>query len=595
MVRELPDPLNVKDVEGRFIAANPATARLMRAGSADRLIGRSDHDFYPPELARSFRQDEISMLEAGEPRRSDQPAVLPDGSSGWLSTLKAPLRDQSGRLVGIITHNRDISEQMRHAQIKNEFISTVSHELRTPLTSIRGSLGLIAAGVAGELPPKAANLVKIAHSNSERLVHLINDILDMEKIESGKMTFEPQILLLRPIIEQAISGAANYLADKKVRIVIIDDTRRARVAVDPARMHQVLANLLSNAIKFSPPEGIVTVRLTRANGKVRIGVEDTGPGIPEAFRHRIFGKFEQADASSTRQVGGTGLGLSISKAIIDRMGGEISFETEVGQGTKFHVDLAEAEAAVAQAPVPQDARHGVLICASDADISTTLGALLDAEDLASDTAPDIESAKALLRTRTYAAVLLDIEIAGDSGMQFFRDIRSGAGMPDIPVIILSARLDQARQTLLGAAVGLVDWLEKPVDPLRLHAVLETIFARVNGHKPAILHVEDDPGVLEVMSHGLGSEVTMTPARTLAEARAALDARTYAVVILDITLPDGSGLELLPEIPARTPVIVFSAAEADQRLGDGVKAAFTKTKASEIDVAALVRSFVVAKT
>ncbi|RVA86377.1 PAS domain-containing protein, partial [Mesorhizobium sp. M7A.F.Ca.CA.004.02.1.1] len=143
MVRELPDCLNIKDVDGRFIAANPATAEMVRAASVDDLIGKTDFDFYPREVAERFRQDEMGALEAGQTLRIDQPALFPDGRQGWLYTLKAPFRDEAGKIVGVITYNRVITEQKRTAQLKNDFISTVSHELRTPLTSIRGSLGLI--------------------------------------------------------------------------------------------------------------------------------------------------------------------------------------------------------------------------------------------------------------------------------------------------------------------------------------------------------------------------------------------------------------------------------------------------------------------
>ncbi|TIS10865.1 MAG: PAS domain S-box protein, partial [Mesorhizobium sp.] len=311
MVRELPDSLNVKDAEGRFIAANPATAELVRAASVEDLIGKTDFDFYPKDVAERFRQDELGALEAGQTLRIDQPALLPDGRQGWLYTLKAPFRDEAGKIVGVITYNRDITEQKRNAQLKNDFISTVSHELRTPLTSIRGSLGLIAAGVAGELPPKAANLVNIAHNNSERLVLLINDILDMEKIESGVITFKIKQMPVRAVLEQAIAASSNYMAESGIRIVLVDDAPRAEANIDPDRLHQVMANLLSNAIKFSDPGGTVMVKLQRRErDMLRISVIDEGAGIPEAFRNRIFGKFEQADASSTRKKGGTGLGLS---------------------------------------------------------------------------------------------------------------------------------------------------------------------------------------------------------------------------------------------------------------------------------------------
>jgi PAS domain S-box-containing protein len=596
MVRELPDPLNVKDVEGRFLAANPATATLMRADSPEDLIGKTDFDFYPRELAEAFRADEAAMLERGEIQRIDQQALFPDGSKGWLSTLKAPARNDAGEIIGIITYNRDISDQKRVAQLKNEFISTVSHELRTPLTSIRGSLGLIAAGVAGQLPAKAANLVKIAHVNSERLVLLINDILDMEKIESGKMAFEARPMAVRPLVEQAIAASANYMPERKVRRLLVDDAPRAAANVDPDRLHQVLANLLSNAIKFSPEGETVTIRLETIGGRsLRISVVDRGPGIPEAFRARIFGKFEQADSSNTRDRGGTGLGLSIAKAIVERLGGSIGFETGTGAGTAFHVDLPLAASAARPAAGPDwaqapDGRHRVLICEDDADVAGVIAALLDAAGFSSDVAPDIGSAKALIRRRDYVALTLDIRLAEESGIVLFRDIRSSPTSSGIPVIVISAVADEARKELNGSAIGIVDWLEKPVDPARLQAALAKIAARSDDRRPRILHVEDDESVLAVMSEGLGPEVSVTSARTLREAQGLISGETFDLVILDIGLPDGSGLDLLRDLPAETAVIVFSAAEMDQKLGTRVRAVMTKTRASELDVAEVIKSF-----
>jgi len=596
MVRELPDCLNVKDVEGRFVVANPATAEMMRAASVEDLIGKTDFDFYSKDVAERFRQDETGALEAGQTLRIDQPALFPDGRQGWLYTLKAPFRDEAGKIVGVITYNRDITEQKRNAELKNDFISTVSHELRTPLTSIRGSLGLIAAGVAGELPPKAANLVNIAHNNSERLVLLINDILDMEKIESGVITFKIRQMPVRPVLEQAIAASTNYMAESRIRIVLVDDAPRAEANIDPDRLHQVMANLLSNAIKFSEPGGTVMVKLQRRDrDMLRISVIDQGTGIPEAFRSRIFGKFEQADASSTRKKGGTGLGLSIVKTIVEKLGGAVSFETEEGKGTSFHVDLAEAQRQ-AEKPVlverrsrKRDGRLRVLICEDEADVATVIAALLDAEGFSSDVAPDIDTAKALLRSRDYVALTLDIKLAGESGIKLFHDIRASPVNSDISVIVISAVADEARRSLNGSAVGIVDWLEKPVDSKRLHAALAKIVGRGTEPKPQILHVEDDEGVLAVMSEGLGSAVSITSAKTLEAAQQAIARHRFDLVILDIALPDGSGLDLLTDLPLETGVIVFSAAELDQKLGDRVQAIMTKTRASEIDVAKLVRS------
>lgn len=597
MVDELPDCLNVKDLNGRFLAANPPTARLMRAGSVADLIGRTDFDFYPASVATIFRDDEQKILANGEARRFDQRIHLDDGTDGWLSTLKAPLRDETGRIIGVITHNRDVTEERRNQEIKNEFISTVSHELRTPLTSIRGSLGLVSAGIAGALPPKAENLVRIAHTNSERLVRLINDILDMEKIESGKLIFDMQRHALRPIVEQAIEAANNYMPDRQIRIVLVDDAPGSVVDVDSDRMHQVVTNLLSNAIKFSPPAGIVQLRLAHLDNHVEIAVSDQGAGIPPAFRDRIFGKFEQADSSNTREKGGTGLGLSITRALVQNMSGAIGFETTEGAGTTFKVTLplASDDTLAKSGSLQTREATRILICEDDAETASIIAKLLARDGYGADHAPDFSSAQSLLRDRTYAAIALDIDLAGDSGVRLFNEVRNSHHNGNIPIIVLSAAPDEARKSLNGAAVGIIDWLAKPVDPERLHASVQKIVAVQSRHRPRILHVEDDQDVLEVMAAGLGNDVVVTFAHNLAEAREHLAKQSFELVILDIGLPDGSGLDLLGVLDDATPVIIFSAADLDGALANKVKSVMTKTKRSEIDVARSVRAILADRT
>lgn len=474
MVRELPDCLNMKDRKGRFLAANPATAALMNAESTSDLLGKTDFDFYPKELAENFRRDEQEMLRQGQPLRIDQATVFPDGSEGWLSTLKVPFRDQRGRIVGLITYNRDITEQKRMLLMKNEFISTVSHELRTPLTSIRGALGLIAAGVAGPLPERAASLLKIAHQNSERLVLLVNDILDMEKIESGRMVFENKILPLRALLEEAIAASGNYMPEKKVGLVLVDDAPRSEVNVDPDRLQQVLANLLSNAIKFSPAGSSVTVSCERKpGGMVRISVADQGSGIPDEFKDRIFGKFEQADGSNTRAKGGTGLGLSIVKKIVEHMDGHISFESPPGAGATFHVDLPDSTSSAASgAQYSSESPFGrVLIVEDDSDTASILANMVDAEGYASDTAPDLGSARTLLASRQYMAVTLDLVLADESGTDLFCDILVEGPNESLPVIIISGNMEAMRTAGDASAACVVDRLEKPVDGARLKLAL----------------------------------------------------------------------------------------------------------------------------
>ena len=223
--------------------------------------------------------------------------------------------------------------------MKSEFVSTVSHELRTPLTSIAGSLGLLAGGAAGPLPEPAAKLVRIAHGNSQRLVRLVNDILDLAKIEAGRIALDLEPRRLRPLVEDAIEANRGFSERFGVRLELDRASADGIALVDADRLNQVLTNLLSNAVKFSPKDAAVTVAIREHDSRLRISVRDRGPGIPEHFRPSVFSRFAQADASDSRQRGGTGLGLSIAKQIVTSFGGDISFETAPDWGTEFHVDL----------------------------------------------------------------------------------------------------------------------------------------------------------------------------------------------------------------------------------------------------------------
>ncbi|NEX60339.1 ATP-binding protein [Noviherbaspirillum galbum] len=248
-----------------------------------------------------------------------------------------------GYFFGAFLH--DISDRKKVEQMKNEFISTVSHELRTPLTSIRGSLSMLASGIAGELPGDARELIDISYQSCERLVRLVNDVLDVEKIASGNMTYHMQHQPLLPMLRQAIDAIEGYATQYgvDVRLAAGNDQQPgggdAIVRIDADRMIQVMTNLLSNAIKFSPSGAIVDIDVERKDGRVRIAVRDQGSGIPDEFRDRIFGKFAQADATDSRKKGGTGLGLNICKSIVEAHGGTIGFDSVAGQGTTFEVSL----------------------------------------------------------------------------------------------------------------------------------------------------------------------------------------------------------------------------------------------------------------
>lgn len=250
-----------------------------------------------------------------------------------------PLRDRDGRQNGAIQVIHDITDVQKAERLKREFVSVVSHELRTPLTSIRGSLGLVNGGVTGELPPKARKLIEIAYRNTDRLSMLINDILDMERIESGRLSLAIRPYPVRDLLNQAIEAHQGYADECRVQLAFVEPQTDAMISVDASRFQQVMANLLSNATKFSPTESVVEIGAQRTHDRVRIFVRDHGPGIAPEFRPYIFQKFSQADSSDTRAKPGTGLGLAISKGLIEIMNGRIDYETIPNAGTTFFFDL----------------------------------------------------------------------------------------------------------------------------------------------------------------------------------------------------------------------------------------------------------------
>ena len=235
----------------------------------------------------------------------------------------------------------ELNEQKRLEQLKNEFISVVSHELRTPLTSIHGALGLINTGAMGEVSAEARQLLAVASRNSQRLVRLVDDILDLQKIESGEIPFQLQPLEIGAVLEQAIEANQAYARKLGVSFTLQGFPRGARVEADPDRLVQVMTNLLSNAARFSPQGETVIVAASRQGQSIQVDVTDRGPGIPDEFRDRIFQKFAQAEHPSGGQKGGTGLGLSITKAIVERLGGNIVYESDPESGTTFSFQLPE--------------------------------------------------------------------------------------------------------------------------------------------------------------------------------------------------------------------------------------------------------------
>ena len=249
------------------------------------------------------------------------------------------IHDTHGKISGGVVILEDITEDNRVERLKNEFISTVSHELRTPLTAIFGSVELLKNTKSQFTESQFNSLIAIVSRNSDRLLNLVNDILDIEKISSGKMKFLFEDVELSGLLKQSIIDNQPYAEKHCVEYRMDDFPKNITITVDKNRFQQVMANLLSNAAKFSPKTSQIQVGLYKKDNVVRIYVKDNGPGIPLEFQNQIFEKFTQNDASDTRKVGGTGLGLAISKEIVERMNGQLDFETELGEGSLFYFEL----------------------------------------------------------------------------------------------------------------------------------------------------------------------------------------------------------------------------------------------------------------
>ncbi len=300
------------------------------------MIGRTADELLAPEFALKRRTEDERVLSTGEALvDSVEKISTPRGSVRWLSATKAPIRNAQQEIVGIVEIARDITESKRQEQLKDEFIATVSHELRTPLTSILGSVGCLAAGAAGELPDLALRMLTIALSNCRRLVGIVNDILDMEKIEAGKMRYECKAVELRALALQVIEANQSFAASYGVSLRLDGAAAQGVVYGDADRLAQALTNLVSNAVKFSPRDSEAIVAVERSEQTVAVSVRDHGPGIPDDYKERIFDKFVQVDATDRRQRGGTGLGLTITKHIVDQLGGRITFAPAPGGGTIF--------------------------------------------------------------------------------------------------------------------------------------------------------------------------------------------------------------------------------------------------------------------
>jgi PAS domain S-box-containing protein len=580
------------DRHGSVSFANPAAARLLSA-PASRLTGRSIHELLhgsAPDIRKCGddcalkRSTERQVACAGE-----DTLYRANGTSFPAEYFFTPIHDQ-GRFSGSVLSFRDISQRYALDRLKDEFISTVSHELRTPLTSIRGALGLLSSGILGTINDKAANLLRIAVTNSDRLVRLINDILDLERIQSGKEPITFRLLQLSDVVRQAIDGMQPVAEAAGVQL--LHDTTQAEISGDPDRLLQVLTNLLSNAVKFSPPGSSVSVMMRPGATGITLSVIDQGRGIPADKLEAIFGRFQQVDASDSRQKGGSGLGLAICRTIVQQHSGRIWAERNPMRGSTFRIFLPYRPETVAAAQIVPPSDQGTVLVAD----ANRLTRPMIAEQLARHGYRVVETTTV---EQTVAAahegveaILVDTSLDGINGWEILPLLRRGDPKRRIPIVLLSLA-NQARSELPGQAEGV---LTKPVE----EDVLLSELARVlcgPGEKVRMLIVEDDPDLSRVIADVFSRD--MIEVRVAYTRQGALDECFRFqphIMVLDIGLPDGDGFNIVDALRQREelahmPLVVYSgrdlAADERRQLTLGPTHFLTKARVQPQQLEALV--------
>ncbi len=424
-------PRFVRTAAGATLAA-PITGRGRRIGVLA-VMGRR---------APLFATDDLDLVQL----LAEQAAIVLDGA----------------RLYGdLASANRDLSQATK---VKSEFLANMSHELRTPLNAILGFSGLLSEQLGGSMNDKQKRFLRNIHEAGEHLLELINDVLDLSRVEAGKLELRPEVLRLDVLLEP-VSAAARTAAQAKGVLYTVEAIDAAPVFLDPTRVRQVLFNLVSNAVKFTPGGGHVALRAMIDGRELRFDVADDGVGIPEAARDRMFGVFERFHEGRT-EAAGTGLGLALTKRLVEQMNGSISFESEEGKGTAFHVtlpDVVTEQVAGERILVVDDERH-------DADLIVAVAASVE---LRAEIVRGLAGTEeALLRGRPLG-VVLDLRLPDGRGEDFLGRLKTDPAFADVPVIVVTVEAEPATALALGAD----DYLTKPIDRVRLESWLRRVARR----------------------------------------------------------------------------------------------------------------------
>ena len=556
-------------LDGTIERVNPALSAITGYDTHE-LLGRPLSLFVSPDATTRI-EALVEDLRAGDrPSFEMEHLFVPkEGHPVWLNVMVSLMRDEQGTPIELVAVIKDVSERKEAERVKDEFVSVTSHELRTPLTSIRGALGLLTGGIVGDLPASAQRMLDIAVRSTDRLIRLINDILDLERLTSGKLSLTFEACEVAGLISRAVEeirGAADAVA-VEIRAGSVD----GRVWADLDRVIQTLTNLIGNAIKFSPPFGAVEVSAQVEEGHICFAVEDHGPGIPAHQLEAVFERFQQVDASDSRAKGGTGLGLAICRSIVEQHGGRIWAESVFGEGATFRFTLPLVEDVGEGERDDAGSAPGVLVCDDDAAMRERVKATLEASGYRVWTAARGEEALVVAQARHPDVIVFDRLLPGIDGRETAIALTGQEGTVHIPVVVLSV-LRAEQEPVEGAAA----YEDTPGED---DALLAALRRALGGTRRQALVVEDDPQLAEVLEvtlarHGL----KVRRARSGREAMRLSRAVAPDLLVLDLALPGGDGFRVVEWMRAQrwrstVPVLVYTAfdlTDADRnrlRLGE----------------------------
>jgi len=571
ILSSISDAIIAFDRDEKVVYLNPQAERILKVKKAE-IVGQKVEEIIENQellsALQSFDHKEVSAKE--ERLELTQEVILPGEPPTILRILTTPLLDKDQKYVGYLKTFQDLTSEREIDRLKSEFLSTVSHDLRTPLTSIKGYVDLILDGDAGEISDIQREFLEIVKHNNDRLVKLINDVLDISKIESGRVHFRIEPIQLEDVVHDVIDTFKNLMAQKKIRLITDIPQALGSVAADQDRIGQVVMNLVSNALKYTPAGGTIEVNLKEEGHRLIFSVIDTGIGISSEDQKYLFTRFFRVDSSLTQEVGGSGLGLSICKSIINLHGGEIWIESELGQGSNFSFSLPLAVKG-APSKLKKFAEHDrkILVIDSDPDAARIVQRYLEKEGHSVIKAFDAAEALKVAREEEPNLITLDIMMEEMDGFELLQALKNDEKTKNIPVIILSIVTDEHKGYRLGAA----GYLTKPVNQQKLVRDIENLLGQT---KKRILLVDDDRDLVKLLTLALKRRgFKIEHAYNGLEAIVALKRKTPDLILLDLRMPEMDGYQVIEKLKkspktSQIPIIVMTAYHFDETKTDVLK-------------------------